>query len=96
MALHGTAPDYQMKGDLGKQLRFPEHIVETTLRPDKVLFSGWIKQVVLLEFTVPWEECMEEANESKRAKYANFVEECHRRGWCAGCVPIEVGCTVEA
>lgn len=28
-----------MKADLGKQLRFPEHIVETTLRPDIVLFS---------------------------------------------------------
>jgi hypothetical protein len=90
--LLGTAPDWQMKADLGKQLRFPEHIVETTLRPDIVLFSDSTKQVVLLELTVPWEERMEEANERKRAKYANLVEECRRRGWRARCVPIEVGC----
>ncbi|KAK0149611.1 hypothetical protein N1851_009641 [Merluccius polli] len=56
--------DWQMKADLGKQLRFPEHIVETTLlRPDIVLFSDSTKQVVLLDLTVPWEERMEEANE---------------------------------
>lgn len=90
--LLGTAPDWQMKADLGKQLKFPEQIVETTLRPDIVLFSDSTKQVVLLELTVPWEERMEEANERKRAKYANLVEECRRRGWRARCVPIEVGC----
>ena len=90
--LLGTAPDWQMKADLGKQLGFPEHIAETTLRPDIVLFSDSTKQVVLLELTVPWEERMEEANERKRAKYANLVEECRRRGWRARCVPIEVGC----
>ena len=49
------------------QLRFPEHIVETTLRPDIVLFSDSTKQVVLLDLTVPWEERMEEANERKCA-----------------------------
>ncbi|KAI7802934.1 polyprotein, partial [Triplophysa rosa] len=82
----------QMKADLGKQLRFPEHIVETTLRPDIVLFSDARKQVVLLELTVPWEVRMEEANERKRAKYADLVEKCRTRGWRAQCVPIEVGC----
>ena len=75
--LLGTAPDWQMKADLGKQLRFPGHIVETTLRPDIVLFSDSTKQVVLLELIVPWEERMEEANERKDA---NLVEECRRRG----------------
>ncbi|KAK0150652.1 hypothetical protein N1851_008245 [Merluccius polli] len=92
VGLLGTAPDWQMKADLGKQLRFPEHIVETTLRPDIVLFSDVTRQVVLLELTVPWEERMEEANERKRAKYTELVEECRRRGWRARCVPIEVGC----
>ena len=34
---HQTALDWQMKADLGKQLTIPEHIVETTVRPDIVL-----------------------------------------------------------
>ena len=90
VGLLGTALDWQMKADLGKQLRFPQHIVETTLRPDIVLFSDSSKQVVLLELTIPWEECMDEVNERKHAKYTDLVEGSCR--WCAQCVPIEVGC----
>lgn len=77
--------------DLGKQLRFPKDIVETSLRPDIVLLSETSKQVILLELTVLWEERMEEARERKREKYAELVQECHRRGWCTQCLPIEVG-----
>ena len=84
VGLLGTAPDWQMKADLEKQLRFPQHIVETTLRTDIVLFSDSLKQVVLLELTFPWEERMDEANKRKRAKYTDLVEECRRRGWRAG------------
>ena len=56
-----------------------------------VLMSGATKQVVLLELTVPWEDRMEEAQERKRAKYAELVAECRRNGWKARCEPIEVG-----
>ena len=89
--LLGTAKDWQLRVDLGKQLKFPENIVETRLRPDIVLFSEASKQVAMLELTVPWEERMEEASERKREKYAELVEECRRRGWRARCLPIEVG-----
>ncbi len=58
-----------MEVDLGKQLRFPPHITETTLRPDIVLWSDSLKSFLMLELTVPWEERMEEAFERKRAKY---------------------------
>ncbi|XP_074527636.1 uncharacterized protein LOC141791255 [Halichoeres trimaculatus] len=89
--LLGTARDWQLRVDLGRQLKFPENIVETTLRPDIILSSATSKQVVLLELTVPWEERIEEANERKREKYAELVEECRGRGWRARCLPIEVG-----
>lgn len=89
--LLGTARDWQLNVDLGKQLKFPENIVETTLRPDIVLLSNTSKQVVMLELTVPWEERIEEASERKREKYADLVEECRGRGWRARCLPIEVG-----
>ncbi len=87
----GTANDWQMRVDLGKQLRFPEVITETSLRPDIVVFSEKSKQVVMLELTVPWEERMEEASERKKGKYAELAEDCRRRGWRTRCVPIEVG-----
>ncbi|XP_063080140.1 uncharacterized protein LOC134470047 [Engraulis encrasicolus] len=87
-----TARDWQLLVDLGRQLRFPDNIASTTLRPDMVLTSTSSRQVVLLELTVPWEDRMEEAQERKRAKYADLVAECRRNGWSARCEPIEVGC----
>ena len=35
---------------------------------------------------------MEEAQERKRAKYADLVADCRRNGWKARCEPIEIGC----
>ena len=90
--LLATARDWQLKADLGKQLKFPETIVVTTLRPDLVLMSESTRQVVLLELTVPWEDRMEEAFERKRAKYDELAGECRHNGWKTRCNPIEVGC----
>ncbi|XP_049897834.1 uncharacterized protein LOC126388657 [Epinephelus moara] len=90
--LLATARDWQLKVDLGRQLKFPENIAVTTLRPDMVLVSETTKQVVLLELTVPWEDRMEEAFERKRAKFEELAGECRSRGWRARCNPIEVGC----
>ncbi|KAL0159871.1 hypothetical protein M9458_043596, partial [Cirrhinus mrigala] len=90
--LLSTAGDWQLKVDLGRQLKFPDHITSTTLRPDMVLTSESTKQVVLLELTVPWEDRIEEAFERKKAKYLELVEDCRRKGWRARCEPIEVGC----
>lgn len=35
---------------------------------------------------------MEEAQEWKRAKYRELVEQCHGNGWRTRCKPVEVGC----
>nr|XP_061817543.1 uncharacterized protein LOC133607102 [Nerophis lumbriciformis] len=87
-----TAPDWQLHVDLGKQLRFPQHIVKTSLRPDMIIISEASKHLIMLELTVPWEERIEEANEKKRAKYQELVEDCRGRGWRTFYEPIEVGC----
>ena len=87
--LLATARDWQLKVDLGRQLKFPENIAVTTLRPDMVLVSETTRQVVLLELTVPWEDRMEEAFERKRAKYEELAGECQNRGWRTRCNPIE-------
>ncbi|KAK0134483.1 hypothetical protein N1851_029912 [Merluccius polli] len=63
-SLLSTAQDWELKVDLGKQLKFPENVAVTTLRLDMVLLSEATKQVIL---TVPWEERIEEANKRKIA-----------------------------
>ena len=78
-----------MRVDLDK---FPDHVTSTSLRPDIVLSSVSSRQVLLIELTVPWEDRIEEANERKRSKYQELVEQCQRGGWKARCEPIEVGC----
>ncbi|XP_053183947.1 LOW QUALITY PROTEIN: uncharacterized protein LOC128367182 [Scomber japonicus] len=91
-SLLSSASDWELRVDLGRQLKFPEFITSTSLRPDLVLTSPSSKQVLLVELTVPWEDRMEEANERKRLKYQELTEECRRRGWKARCEPVEVGC----
>ncbi len=54
-----TARDWQLLVDLEQQLKFPNYIVTTTLRPGVVLLSESTKQVILLELTVPCEDRLE-------------------------------------
>ncbi|KAL2099527.1 hypothetical protein ACEWY4_003921 [Coilia grayii] len=84
--------EWTMRVDLGRQLQFPREIVETSLRPDLVMWSVPRKTVLLVELTVPWEEGMEAANERKRARYADLAADCREAGWKAVTCPIEVGC----
>ncbi len=86
-----TARDWQLLVDLEQQLKFPNHILTTTLRPDVFLLSESTKQGVLLELAVPWEDRLEEAFERKLAKYEGLVSECRQAGWRARCLPIKVG-----
>ncbi|XP_052400773.1 uncharacterized protein LOC127948384, partial [Carassius gibelio] len=78
-----TARDWQLLVNLEQQLKFPNHVVITTLRPNIVLLSESTKQVVLLELTVLWEDRLEEAFERKLAKYEGLVSECRQAGWRA-------------
>jgi hypothetical protein len=80
-----------MKADLKKKLVFPE-IVQTTLRPDIVMWSQQSKKIIAIELTVPWEERCREAYERKSGKYDELMEMCRSRGWEAWLVPVEVGC----
>ena len=83
--------DWELTADIGKQLQFPE-VVHTTLRPDIVLSSKKTKKIVIIELTVPWEERCSQANERKKAKYEELVQQCREAGWQAWNYPIEVGC----
>ena len=83
--------DWQMQGDIGKQLRFPP-VVATTLRPDIVIWSEKQRKIIIVELTVPWEERCGVSHELKGAKYEDLLLQCRERGWATWNFPVEVGC----
>ena len=78
------ANDWILLVDLKRQLRFPEYIAPTNLRPDIVISSKESKVCVIMELTVPWEERIKEAHERKMLKYAELVDKCKDNGWKLG------------
>lgn len=90
--LLATATDRQLKVDPWKAaLVFRTHHLKKSLSI-MIIFSDSTKQVIMVELAVPWEECMDEAQEQKRAKYQELTEQCRRLGWISRCEPIVVGC----
>ena len=85
-----SADDWEFRAEIGGKLTFPE-IVETTLRPDTVLFSRSKTKLILVELTVPWETRCEEAHERKFVKYEDLSVECNQKGWQSWNLPVEVG-----
>ena len=83
--------NWELRVDLHRKLLFP-NIVETTLRPDAVLFSSQSDTLIAIELTVQWEENCEEAHERKSLKYADLMTECRDRGWSVWLFPVDVGC----
>lgn len=57
-----------MRADLDRQLKFPQEITTTSLRPDIVLWSTPTTTVIMVALTVPWEEGKEAAFERKKEK----------------------------
>ena len=90
-SLFHAASSWEMRVDLGRRLQFPE-VVQTTLRPDIVLWSTKDQKIILVELTVPWEEGCEVAHERKAGKYQQLAQDCRDRGWQAGVFPVEIGC----
>ncbi len=76
VGLLSTARDWGMTVDLERQLKIPTHITQSKLRPDIILVSKATQQLILMELTVSGEERMEVAQERKREKFQELVENC--------------------
>ena len=87
-----TANDWKISVDLENQLVFPREITVTNMRPDIVIWSMSTKTTVIGELTVPWEENVGVANEFKKDKYVELVEQCKSQGFKVLCHPVEIGC----
>ena len=86
------AKDWKMSVDLQERLRIPPSICVTDMRPDITLISPKTKKMVIIELTVPTEDRMEVAGESKRLKYQKIVIDGKQNGWIVRCWAVEVGC----
>jgi len=90
LGLLHQAASREMKADLRKKLVFPD-VVQTSLRPDIVLWSEVSKKIIMIELTVPWADACEEAHDRKSAKYAKLADSCRQKGWSAWVLSVEVG-----
>ena len=77
--------------DDNNKLVFPTCIAETTRCPDGVILSSSLKQVVLLEITVPDEDRLYISHDLKMSKYTDLVLQCQTNGWKCNLFTVEVG-----
>ena len=59
----------------------PQDIVQTNQRPDIVLVNRTSIEIIVLELTVSFEQCMAEAKITKRNRYAALVNDVKDRGF---------------
>ena len=85
------AKDWKLEVDLDRQLKIPEDIISTLLRPDMIMYSRSSKQIAIAELTVPIEERVEISNELKRSKYAELEAAGRLNGWSVKIWAVEVG-----
>ncbi|XP_066921643.1 uncharacterized protein, partial [Clytia hemisphaerica] len=72
----------------GEEYNLP---VETTKRPDLVMYCTDRKVLKYFELTVCWEAGMEAARIRKEDRYDQLVKNCKEQGWNVTCIPFEVG-----
>ena len=86
----GVTTGWNMEVDLGKRLAFPD-VVQTSLRPDIVLWSKTGKKLIVIELTVPLGTRFEETYQWKKAKYTEPLDLCKEKCWRTWLFPVEVG-----
>ena len=87
-----AAKDWKLSVDLKDRVRIPPSVCITDMRPDIIIVSAATRQMAIVELTVPTEERIEIAGESKRLKYEKIVHEGKQNGWRVRCWAVEVGC----
>ena len=88
------ARDWKIQVDFPENpLVIPAHIAATTQRPDIILTSEAVKQMVIIELTVPTEERIGVTTELKTARYEDKVAKAAElKGWRTIIYAVEVGC----
>ena len=87
------ANDWQLLVDFNQaQIVFPPEIYCTNERPDIIIWSNYLLQVILIELTCPADESISEAHMRKHTKYLPLITEIRRTTkWEVHFSTIEVG-----
>ncbi|XP_063691505.1 uncharacterized protein LOC134823837 [Bolinopsis microptera] len=85
--------DWKLVFDEDERTRqFPQHIVNTALRPDVVIYSNTLRKVILIELTCGNEENFEDQRSRKEKRYEELMVEIETAGWEGYLLTVEVGC----
>ena len=78
--------------DAGDEKRgFPNHAVNTSIRPDMVVYLKSLKKVFLIDLTCGDESNFEDHWASKESRYQLLLADIEGTGWSASLFTIEVG-----
>ena len=69
----------------------PQHIAQTSLRPDIIMYSNETRQIVLLELTIPAEDNIVQRHSDKEFKYAKLVDDIELNHWKGYIFAVEIG-----
>ena len=73
--------------------QFPQMIVNTALRPDVVVYSKTLRQVIMIQLTCGNEENFVDQRARKLIRrYEQLLVEIERAGWKGHLFTVEVGC----
>ena len=87
------AADWMLVHDEDEEKKgFPQHIVNTPLRPDIVVYSNSLKIVFLIELTCGDESNFESQRARKESRYQQLLADIEGTGWSAKLFTVEVGC----
>ena len=80
---------WKVDSDIDNNLIFP--IVDTSQKPDLLVYNEERKVMKMIELTVSWETNIDDAFDRKNKRYARLCKDCRAEGWQVDCLPIEVG-----
>ena len=80
----GGTTGWNMEVDLEKRLVFQD-VIQTTLRPDIVLWSKTGKKLIVIELTVPWEKGVRRPTIGRRLNTQSYWIFVKRKAGVLGC-----------
>ena len=76
--------------DLQDNYSFPQHIAQTDIRPDIIVWDDECKSVTMIEPTIPFDAIMQEAAR-KKGKCKSLDTTIQKKGYSVTLIAIEVG-----
>jgi hypothetical protein len=76
---------------LASQITIPIEIIPTNLKPDITLIWHHLKQIMIIELSIPFETNIYDRHTTKHNKYSPLAADLENRGWNTTLLCLEVG-----